>query len=65
MVEILDREFRDVLKQYNSSNVFVYADCPYLDTEDYYKNIFSDKDYEDLPSGIPLEVMKRRMPLMT
>lgn len=47
-VEILSRDFRDVLKQYNSANVFVYADCPYLGTEDYYENAFSDKDHKDL-----------------
>ncbi len=47
-VEILNRDFRDVLKQYNSADVFVYADCPYLGTEDYYENVFSDKDHKDL-----------------
>ena len=47
-VEILNRDFRDVLKQYNSTDVFVYADCPYLDTEDYYENVFLDKGHKDL-----------------
>ena len=47
-VEILNRDFRGVLKQYNSKDVFIYADCPYLGTEDYYENVFTPKDHEDL-----------------
>lgn len=37
-VEILNRDFRKVLKNYNTEDVFVYVDCLYLGTEDYYKN---------------------------
>ena len=33
-VEILNRDFRKVLQSYNAEAVFVYADCPYLGTED-------------------------------
>ena len=47
-VEILNRDFRKVLKSYNAENVFVYADCPYLGTEDYYENVFSMQDHKDL-----------------
>lgn len=49
-MEILNRDFRGVLKQYNSKDVFIYADCPYLGTEDYYENVFTPKDHEDLAS---------------
>ena len=49
-VEILNRDFRYVLKQYNSKDIFVYADCPYLGTENYYDNVFTPKDHEDLAS---------------
>lgn len=49
-MEILNRDFRYVLKQYNSKDVFVYADCPYLGTEDYYENVFTDTDHNDLAS---------------
>lgn len=49
-VEILNRDFRYVLKQYNSKDNFVYADCPYLGTEDYYENVFTAKDHKDLAS---------------
>lgn len=49
-VEILNRDFRGVLKQYHSKEVFIYADCPYLGTEYYYENIFTSKDHEDLAS---------------
>lgn len=47
-VEILNRDFRKVLKSYNAEDVFVYADCPYLGTEDYYENVFSMEDHKDL-----------------
>lgn len=47
-VEILNRDFRRVLQSYNTENVFVYADCPYLGTEDYYENVFSMQDHKDL-----------------
>ena len=47
-VEILNRDFRKVLKSYNAENVFVYADCPYLGTEDYYENVFSMQDHKGL-----------------
>ncbi len=47
-VEILNRDFRRVLEQFNKPNIFIYADCPYLGTEKYYKNIFSDEDHRDL-----------------
>ena len=47
-VEILNRDFRKVLQSYNAENVFVYADCPYLGTEDYYENVFSMQDHKDL-----------------
>ena len=47
-VEILNRDFRKVLKSYNAENVFVYADCLYLGTEDYYENVFSMQDHKDL-----------------
>lgn len=46
-VEILDCEFRNVLKQNNSTEAFVYAECPYIGTGDYYENAFTDKDHED------------------
>ena len=49
-VEILNRDFRGVLKQYNSKDISIYADCPYLGTEDYYENVFTAKDHEDLTS---------------
>lgn len=49
-IEILNRDFRGVLKQFNCSNVFVYADRPYLGTEDYYENVFTSKEHEDLAS---------------
>ena len=47
-MEILNRDFRKVLKSYNAENVFVYADCQYLGTEDYYENVFSMQDHKDL-----------------
>lgn len=47
-VEILNRDFRKVLQSYNAENVFVYADCPYLGTEDYYEYVFSAQDHKDL-----------------
>lgn len=47
-VEILNRDFRKVLQSYNAENVFVYADCPYLGTEDYYDYVFSPQDHKDL-----------------
>lgn len=47
-VEVLNRDFRKVLQSYNAENVFVYADCPYLGTEDYYANVFSMQDHKDL-----------------
>ena len=47
-VEILNRDFRKVLQSYDSEDVFVYADCPYLGTEDYYENVFSMEDHKDL-----------------
>lgn len=47
-VEILNRDFRKVLKTYDAADVFVYADCPYLYTEDKYENIFKEKDHVDL-----------------
>lgn len=47
-VEILNRDFRKVLRCYNAEDVFVYADCPYLGTEDYYENVFSMQDHKDL-----------------
>lgn len=47
-VEILNRDFRKVLKSYNAEDVFIYADCPYLGTEDYYENVFSMGDHKDL-----------------
>lgn len=47
-VEILNRDFRRVLQSYNVENVFVYADCPYLGTEDYYENVFSMEEHKDL-----------------
>ncbi len=47
-VDILNRDFRKVLQSYNAEEVFVYADCPYLGTEDYYENVFSMEDHKDL-----------------
>ena len=47
-VEILNRDFLKVLKSYNTEDVFIYADCPYLGTEDYYENVFSMEDHKDL-----------------
>lgn len=47
-VEILNRDFRVVLKNYNKEHVFVYADCPYLGTEHYYDYAFTMKDHNDL-----------------
>ena len=47
-VEILNRDFRKVLKSYNAEDVFVYVDCPYLGTEDYYDYVFSPQDHKDL-----------------
>lgn len=47
-VEILNRDFRKVLQSYNAEDVFVYADCPYLGTEDYYDYVFTVQDHQDL-----------------
>lgn len=47
-VEILNRDFRRVLQSYNAEAVFVYADCPYLGTEDYYDYVFTVQDHKDL-----------------
>lgn len=47
-VEILNRDFRRVLQSYNAETVFVYADWPYLGTEDYYDYIFTVQDHKDL-----------------
>ena len=47
-VEILNRDFRKVLHSYNAEDVFVYADCPYLGTEDYYDYVFTVQDHKDL-----------------
>jgi len=54
-VEILNRDFRKVLSQFNDASVFVYADCPYLGTEDYYEcevnravYVFGDNEHKDL-----------------
>jgi len=47
-VVILNRDFRRVLQSYNAEDVFVYADCPYLGTEDYYDYVFSMQDHRDL-----------------
>lgn len=47
-VEILNRDFREVLQSYDEEDVFVYADCPYLGTEDYYEYVFSMEDHKDL-----------------
>lgn len=47
-VEILNRDFREVLKSYDSESVFVYADCPYLGTGHYYENFFTPQDHKDL-----------------
>jgi site-specific DNA-adenine methylase len=47
-VEILERDFRAVLGMFNKEDVFVYADCPYLVAEDYYENVFSEQDHQDL-----------------
>lgn len=47
-MEILNRDFRKVLKSYNAEDVFVYVDCLYLGTEDYYDYVFSLQDHKDL-----------------
>lgn len=47
-VEILNRDFRKILRCYNQEHIFVYADCPYLGTEKYYDYVFTMKDHEDL-----------------
>lgn len=47
-VEILNRNFRKVLQSYNTEDVFVYADCPYLGTEEYYDYVFMAQDHKDL-----------------
>lgn len=47
-VEILNQDFRKVLQSYNAEDVFVYADCPYLGTEDYYDYVFTVQDHKDL-----------------
>lgn len=47
-VEILNRDFRRVLQSYDEEDVFVYADCPYLGTEDYYDYVFTVQDHKDL-----------------
>lgn len=47
-VEILNRDFRRVLQSYNAEHVFIYADCPYLGTEDYYDYVFTVQDHKDL-----------------
>lgn len=35
-----------MLKSYNAEDVFVYADCPYLGTEDYYDYVFTPQDHK-------------------
>ncbi len=47
-VVILNRDFRKVLQSFNKKNVFIYADCPNLGTEDYYDYVFYAKDHADL-----------------
>ncbi|MGB8454135.1 MAG: DNA adenine methylase [Anaerocolumna sp.] len=54
-VEILNRDFRKVMNQFSDASVFVYADCPYLGTEDYYEcevnsevYVFGDNEHKDL-----------------
>jgi len=47
-VEILNRDFRAVLNSFVAEDIFVYSDCPYLGTEDYYENVFTEKDHRDL-----------------
>lgn len=53
-VEVLNRDFRKVLQNYNSEDVFVYADCPYLGTEGYYDYVFSVHDHKDLAEMLKL-----------
>ena len=55
-VEILNRDFRKVLHSYNAEDVFVYADCPYLGTEDYYDYVFTVQDHKDLAGMLKVEV---------
>lgn len=47
-VEILNRDFRAVLNCFDVEDIFVYADCPYIGTEAYYENVFTEKDHIDL-----------------
>ena len=47
-VEILNRDFRRVLQSYNTEQVFIYTDCPYLGTENYYDYVFTVQEHKYL-----------------
>lgn len=47
-VEILNRNFCKVLQSYNTEDVFVYADCAYLGTKEYFDYVFMVQDHKDL-----------------
>jgi DNA adenine methylase len=51
-VEILNKDFRDILNQYNNEKIFIYIDPVYLKStrksKDVYKYEMSEKDHKDL-----------------
>ena len=59
-VVILNRDFRKVLQSFNKKNVFIYADCPYLGTEDYYEYVFVWHNLSQLVQVTQNQVKQKR-----
>lgn len=47
-VTILNKDFRYILKKYDSPTTLFYLDPPYYGSEEYYNYIFTEKDHHDL-----------------